>query len=130
MKPRIVILSAFLTPFRSGAEACSEEVPRALCDAYDFVIITARLRKDLPSEETWENGKIRIVRVGTGNFFFDKWLYPFRAAKEAAKELDRAADEPEAPRAADRDATGKPAAAIGRPHRHRVVVRRVEGDRA
>ena len=77
---KVVILSAFLSPFRSGAEACAEEVPLALSDAYDFTIVTARLRKDLPKKDML-NGKIPIVRVGIGNALVDKWLYPFLAPR-------------------------------------------------
>ncbi len=83
MKPRIVILSAFLTPFRSGAEACAEEMPLQLCDQFDFTIITARLRRDLPKEDMLQ-GEIPVKRVGFG-FWFDKWLYPFLAPREAKK---------------------------------------------
>ncbi|MFH1671011.1 MAG: glycosyltransferase family 4 protein [Patescibacteria group bacterium] len=77
MKPRIVILSAFLTPFRSGAEACAEEVPLALKDQYDFTIVTARLKKSLPKKDMLQ-GAIPVVRIGFG-FGFDKWLFPFLA---------------------------------------------------
>jgi len=77
MKPRIVILSAFLTPFRSGAEACAEEVPLALKDKYDFTIVTARLRRSLPKNDLLQ-GEIPVRRVGFG-FGFDKWLFPFLA---------------------------------------------------
>ncbi|HVW66399.1 MAG TPA: glycosyltransferase family 4 protein [Candidatus Peribacteraceae bacterium] len=83
MKPRIVILSAFLTPFRSGAEACVEEVPPLLKDAYDFTIITARLRRDLPVEDHLPSG-IRVIRIGWGKPV-DKWLYPFLAPFAAKK---------------------------------------------
>lgn len=83
MKPRIVILSAFLTPFRSGAEACAEEVPLRLTDQFDFTIITARLRKDLPKKDLLQ-GKIPVIRVGLG-VPFDKWLYPFIAPFAARK---------------------------------------------
>lgn len=83
MKPKIVILSAFLTPFRSGAEACAEEVPLRLADRFDFTIITARLRRDLPKNDMLQ-GKIPVVRVGFG-LPIDKWLYPFLAPREAKK---------------------------------------------
>ena len=73
----IVILSAFLSPFRSGAEACAEEVPLALCDQYDFTIVTARLKRSLPKNDLLQ-GKIPVVRVGLG-LGFDKWLFPFLA---------------------------------------------------
>jgi len=94
-KPRVVILSAFLTPFRSGAEACAEEVPLRLTDQFDFTIVTARLRRDLPREDSLSphspspNGGgghsgVRVVRVGIG-CKLDKWLYPFLAPLEAKK---------------------------------------------
>ncbi|MFA6039739.1 MAG: glycosyltransferase family 4 protein [Candidatus Peribacteraceae bacterium] len=76
MHPRIVILSAFASPFRSGAEACAEEVPQALCGRFDFTIVTARLRRDLPRNDVL-NG-IPVVRVGFGSPR-DKWLFPFLA---------------------------------------------------
>jgi glycosyltransferase involved in cell wall biosynthesis len=74
---RIVILSAFLSPFRSGAEACAEEVALELCDRFDITIVTARMRGDLPRNDLLK-GKVKIRRVGLG-FGFDKWLYPFLA---------------------------------------------------
>jgi glycosyltransferase involved in cell wall biosynthesis len=77
MKPRVVILSAFISPFRSGAEACSEEVPLALKDQFDFTIVTARLRSDLPALDLLQ-GKIPVVRVGFG-IGADKLLYPLLA---------------------------------------------------
>ena len=77
MKPRIVILSAFLSPLRSGAEACAEEVSLELCDRFDITIVTARMRGDLPKKDMLQ-GKVPVVRVGFG-CTFDKWLYPFLA---------------------------------------------------
>lgn len=74
----IVILSAFLSPFRSGAEACAEEVPLLLCDEFAFTIITARMRRDLP-KRAMLGGKIPVIRVGVGVPILDKWLYPFLA---------------------------------------------------
>ncbi|PIQ76819.1 hypothetical protein COU78_00770 [Candidatus Peregrinibacteria bacterium CG10_big_fil_rev_8_21_14_0_10_49_24] len=76
MKPRIVIFSAFLTPYRSGAEACAEEVTAALRDRYDFTIVTARLSRSLPKKG--ELHGVAVLRVGFGNSA-DKWLYPFLA---------------------------------------------------
>ncbi len=75
---KIIILSAFLSPMRSGAEACAEEVPLALSDQFDFTIVTARMRRNLPKRDML-NGKIPIVRVGVGVSVIDKWLYPFLA---------------------------------------------------
>lgn len=82
MKPRVVLLSAFLSPFRSGAEACVEETSRRLTDRFDILIITARLRRSLPKRETL-NG-VPVIRVGLG-FGLDKWLFPFLAPFAARK---------------------------------------------
>ncbi len=76
MKPRVVILSAFLTPYRSGAEACAEEVPALLTRDYDFIILTARMNKSLPVHD--QLGSIPVHRIGLG-YSFDKWLFPFLA---------------------------------------------------
>lgn len=84
MKKKIVILSAFLTPFRSGAEACAEEVPLLLSGRYDFTIITCRMRRSLPKRDML-GGKIPVIRVGVGIARIDKWIYPFLASWEAKK---------------------------------------------
>ena len=74
MKPKIVLLSAFVSPMRSGAEACAEEVAARLQDRYDITIVAARMRGDLPIDGTLPSG-VRVKRVGFGRTF-DKWLYP------------------------------------------------------
>lgn len=81
MKKKVVILSAFVTPFRSGAEACAEEVAARLRDEFEITIVTARLRKDLPHLDTLASG-VRVWRVGRGSPV-DKWLYPVLAARAA-----------------------------------------------
>ncbi len=77
MKKRIVILSAFLTPHRSGAEAMVEEVSTLLKDDYELTIVTslsdARLPKGLKRRDMV--GGVRVVRVGWG-LGFDKYLFP------------------------------------------------------
>ncbi|MDP7247211.1 MAG: glycosyltransferase family 4 protein [Candidatus Peribacteraceae bacterium] len=83
MKPKVVIYSAFLTPFRSGAEACAEEVPLRLKHDFDFTIITSRLRRNLPKKDMLQ-GHIPVIRVGFGSKF-DKWLFPFLAPLAARK---------------------------------------------
>ncbi len=83
MKKRVVILSAFLSPFRSGAEACAEEVALRLSDRFDITIITAKLRNDLPRYDLLQ-GKVPVIRVGFG-IGLDKWLYPFLAPFAARK---------------------------------------------
>lgn len=98
-KPRIVILSTFLTPFRSGAEACAEEIALRLCDRYDITIVTARMRRDLPKKDLLpfdgaqgKQGKVPVQRVGFG-FPFDKWIFPF-IAPFAVKKLRDASRQP------------------------------------
>ena len=73
MKPRVVLLSAFVSPLRSGAEACAEEVAAALQDRYDIIIVAARMRRDLPKKEVLPSG-IAVMRLGIGHSL-DKWLY-------------------------------------------------------
>tara|TARA_Y100000310_G_scaffold294223_1_gene324534 strand:- start:401 stop:1450 length:1050 start_codon:yes stop_codon:yes gene_type:complete len=80
---KIVILSAFATPLRSGAEACSEEVSSALRDRYDFTIVTARMKRTLPKKDALQSG-VPIVRIGIG-CSLDKWLFPFLAPITAAR---------------------------------------------
>jgi glycosyltransferase involved in cell wall biosynthesis len=70
----VVILSAFLTPFRSGAEACVEEVAVGLAGHYDITIVTAKGC----SQEGPLRGRVAVVRVGVGSGV-DKWLYPVLA---------------------------------------------------
>lgn len=77
MKKKVVILSAFITPFRSGAEACSEEIAARLQGEFDVTIVTARLRGSLPHLDRLPSG-VRVWRVGVGRKI-DKWLYPFLA---------------------------------------------------
>ncbi|MDD5042036.1 MAG: glycosyltransferase family 4 protein [Candidatus Peribacteraceae bacterium] len=77
MKPRVVLLSAFLTPFRSGAEACTEEIAHRLWEQFDITIVTARLTRTLPDDDPFR-GHVKVVRVGFGRAI-DKWLFPFLA---------------------------------------------------
>lgn len=76
-KKRLVYLSAFLSPYRSGAEAMVEEVALRLSDEYDITIVTGRYSRKLPRRDTLQ-GKVSVLRVGLG-FPIDKWLYPFLA---------------------------------------------------
>ncbi|ALM10258.1 MAG TPA: hypothetical protein DEB30_00045 [Candidatus Peribacter riflensis] len=77
MKQKVVLLSAFLTPFRSGAEACAEEIAHRLWERFDITIVTARLTKKLPDDDPFR-GQAKVVRVGFGHRI-DKWLFPFLA---------------------------------------------------
>lgn len=86
MKKRIVLLSAFLSPHRSGAEAMVEEVSARLKDTYDITIVTcvsdARLPKGLPRRDMV--GGVSVVRVGFG-LGFDKYLFPILGPLAARK---------------------------------------------
>jgi glycosyltransferase involved in cell wall biosynthesis len=54
-----------------------------LLDRYDITIVAARMRRDLPKQDTLPSG-IPVVRVGFG-WKIDKWLYPFLAPRAAKK---------------------------------------------
>lgn len=82
MKPRVVLLSAFLTPFRSGAEACVEEVSTRLKDQFDITIITCRMRRDLPKHDHL-NG-VAVERIGCGSAL-DPWIFPLLAPFKVLK---------------------------------------------
>ncbi len=77
MKPRVALLSAFVSPLRSGAEACAEEVAAQLQQRYDIIIVAARMRRDLPRKEVLPSG-VAVLRLGIGRSI-DKWLYVFLA---------------------------------------------------
>lgn len=83
MKKRVVILSAFLSPFRSGAEACVEEISLRLSGQFDMTIVTAKLRSDLPREDVL-GGRVSVIRIGLGHPV-DKWLFPLLAPFAARK---------------------------------------------
>ncbi len=82
VKQRVVVLSAFLSPLRSGAEACAEEVAVRLAASYDVVIITARMRLRLPRQDDLLG--VSVVRVGLG-LPIDKWLFPLLSAWTARR---------------------------------------------
>ncbi len=77
MKQRIVYLSAFLSPLRSGAEAMVEEVAVRLPDDMDVIIVTGRYRRNWKRNDVLGK-RVRVLRVGVGSSF-DKYLFPFLA---------------------------------------------------
>ncbi len=94
-KKRLVLLSAFLSPHRSGAEAMVEEVSLRLADQYDITIVTARLSRALPLRSALTpacpvgrpcpspkgrggTSSVCVIRLGLGTPF-DKYLFPFLA---------------------------------------------------
>jgi len=90
-KTSLVLLSAFLSPYRSGAEAMVEEVSVRLPADYDITIVTGRYSRRLPRWDTLPppqplprggrgtgERRIRVIRIGFG-LPIDKWLFPFLA---------------------------------------------------
>lgn len=74
MKPKILVFTTAYHPFIGGAEIAIQEIARRLKNRFDFYIITARLRRDLPKREERPEGT--VVRLGFGHPL-DKWLFPF-----------------------------------------------------
>ncbi|MDP3770460.1 MAG: glycosyltransferase family 4 protein [Candidatus Sungbacteria bacterium] len=72
-RKKIVVFTTSYLPFIGGAEIAIQESSRRLSAVFDFFIITARNRRDLPAWEVVPEGV--VIRVGFGNRF-DKWLLP------------------------------------------------------
>ena len=72
-KPKVYAFSTAYHPFVGGAEIAIEEVSRRLKDRFDFTIVTARMRRDIPKRELRPEGT--VIRLGFGTRF-DKWLLP------------------------------------------------------
>jgi len=75
-KKRILILSTAYYPFVGGAEVAIKEITDRLGSSFEFDLITAKLRNDLPKFE--KIGNVNVYRIGTGNQTLDKLLLPFR----------------------------------------------------
>ncbi len=76
MKKRVVLLSAFLSPHRSGAEAMVEEVSTRLKDDFDIMIVTGKYSARAKRHDTLRG--IAVRRIGLG-LPIDKYLFPFLA---------------------------------------------------
>ena len=76
----ILVLSWFYHPFIGGAELFARAIAERLSDRYRFIIVTARMDKQLPSSETDEG--TTIFRVGGGRRS-DKFTYPLVALKKS-----------------------------------------------
>ena len=73
-KPKIVILCASYAPFMSGAELFIKEIAGRLRDNYDFVVLTARFKKQLAKEEQQDGCLVK--RMGFGlPFGLDKFYF-------------------------------------------------------
>lgn len=78
---RGLVFSTVYYPYASGAEIAIKEIADRLPD-YTWDLITARLDKSLPTEETV--GSVRIHRVGFGFKTLDKFLLPVTGFFKAA----------------------------------------------
>ncbi len=80
-RPKILIFSTAYFPYVGGAEVAVKELTDRLVD-YDFVLLTARLNRQLPKVETI--GRVEVQRIGFG-FFVDKFILMFLGHRYAAK---------------------------------------------
>ncbi len=78
---RILIFSTAYYPFVGGAEIAIKEITDRLMGDFEFDLITARFKKELPSVE--KVGNVTVYRMGTGKPLCDKVLLPFRGALKA-----------------------------------------------
>ncbi|MDQ5958070.1 MAG: hypothetical protein QG665_418 [Patescibacteria group bacterium] len=78
-KKRILILSTAYLPLVGGAEIAVKEITERL-DDFEFELITARLKSNLPKIETI--GKVRVHRLGFG-CWFDKIILAVWGAQYA-----------------------------------------------
>lgn len=79
---RVVIFSTAYAPLIGGAEIAVKELTDRLVD-FEFVLITARIRPELPREEMI--GRVKVIRVGSGGRF-DKLLLWWNGWKAAQAE--------------------------------------------
>lgn len=73
IKKNILIFFWYYSP-PGGAELFIKEITERLSHGYNFEIITAQCKKNLPKKERI-NG-VLVHRVGVGNFLIDKFLFP------------------------------------------------------
>jgi len=79
MKKRILIFSTAYFPLIGGAEVAVKEITGRIND-FEFVMVSPRLRKDLPETEQMDN--LTIHRIGRGNNF-DKFRLFLQGPKYA-----------------------------------------------
>jgi len=75
---RILIFSTAYFPFIGGAEIAVREITNRLSGEFEFDLITAKLKKDLPFKEKIDN--VTVFRLGIGVPFVDKLILPFEGA--------------------------------------------------
>lgn len=79
---KILIFSTAYFPFVGGAEVAIKEITDRV-SSFQFDMITARLRSDLPTFE--KIGNVNVYRLGLGIPILDKLLLPFWGAIKAIK---------------------------------------------
>ncbi len=72
-KPKVIAFITSYFPDVGGAEVALRQVARRLSDDFEFVVVTARRRRERLVEETVDGG--RILRLGLGSAL-DKWCLP------------------------------------------------------
>jgi glycosyltransferase involved in cell wall biosynthesis len=85
MKKRILIFSTAYLPLVGGAEVAVKEITDRFKNQYEFVMITAKIDKNLPAVETV--GNVEVHRLGWGSHL-DKF-YLFFAGLNKAKKLGK-----------------------------------------
>jgi glycosyltransferase involved in cell wall biosynthesis len=80
---RILIFSTAYYPFVGGAEIAIKEITDRLGGEFEFDLITAKLRRDLPGIE--KIGNVNVYRIGPGIPIVDKLLLPWIGAFKAIR---------------------------------------------
>ncbi len=83
MKKRVLIFSTAYHPFIGGAEVAVKEITDRLGDMFEFEMVTARMRRSVPTKE--KIGNILVHRLGLGVPFIDKLWLAFCGASRAKK---------------------------------------------
>jgi glycosyltransferase involved in cell wall biosynthesis len=78
---KVLIFSTAYYPFVGGAEVAVKEITDRLSGNFEFDLITARMEKNLPSQE--RVGPVTVYRIGSGKPMLDKLLLPFLGAIKA-----------------------------------------------
>jgi glycosyltransferase involved in cell wall biosynthesis len=79
---RVLVFSWFYLPFLGGAELFVQALAARLRERFEFVVVTARLRGDLPARE--DAPGVTVHRVGLGRAL-DKFLYLAAAPLQASR---------------------------------------------
>ncbi len=85
-KPKILVFTTAYLPLVGGAEIAIKEITGRLKHQFDFLIFTAKLKKDLAVKEKMDEGQVFRLGLGLG---IDKFLFPFFGFLKARKYLKR-----------------------------------------